>query len=200
MTANYTLGITLVVHFEHADHKEHWEGKRLLFHIFSESFSTFSRVYFAFFFFLSLPRKLLHATGCLNQRADTHSTTSVSSAISSCLLSLSIFACSLFALSAGWGALHMWIRCQSYSFSDSRPQPAPHTNLIFFPISSLLLCQHFLIVPSAGSFGSAVTCVLCPCVSALVYWLFSRDAQVVVPARQYWPLCGSKPLLQVYEW
>lgn len=73
MTSNYTLGPHSCRPFWARWPQRTLRREKASFPHFLQELSTFSRVYFDFwFFFLSLPRKLLHATGCLNQRADTH--------------------------------------------------------------------------------------------------------------------------------
>lgn len=66
-----------------------------------------------------------------------------------------------------------WLLCQATE-SESHTQLVPRTNFIFFLISCLLWCQHFLIVPSQARSGFAITCVLCPCMSGshvlIVQW------------------------------
>lgn len=202
MTANYTLGPHSCRPFWARWPQRTLRREKASFPHFLQELSTFSRVYFDswfFFFYHSLASSCMQLVALIS--AQTHTLHHL------CFLCYLL----LLALTFNFSLLPVCslcrLRCSAHVNAASKLQffrepssTTPHTNLIFFPISSLLLCQHFLIVPSAGSFGSAVTCVFCPCVSALMYWLFSGDAQVVVPARQYWPLCGSTPLLQVYEW
>lgn len=88
-----------------------------------------------------------------------------------------------------------WLLCQATE-SESHTQLVPRTNFIFFLISCLLWCQHFLIVPSQARSALQSHASFVRVCQALMYWLFSDDAQVVVTVRRYRPLCCCMVLLQ----
>ena len=164
MTANYTLCPHACRPFRAGCQQGTPRSEKASFpHSFWE-LSTFSRVYFEFLKKknLSHPLKLLHATGCINQRAGTHTPPPL-------FPLLSPPACSQFQFSPAPCLLslpaEMLGTCDSGTkatvFLSAILNRSLHTNLIFFPISCLLLCQHSLIVPSAGSFCHV--CSVCVC-------------------------------------